>query len=213
MIQFEEPGISVEHRRQFEYRVADGQRIHVDEQHFVVLEFEVLCMIVSVYHVVVVRHGLHHGEKFLSLLFRQIVLHERCPSDDGLLHVWQFALRHQSRVDQFEHLDVLLHAPVEPVRLFSDDLRERLFYHIIRDGSRYAEYEGQPSHFAFVLDVVQSVRIVEHLDYVVLVDPVDGAVGSASYFFAARDIHTAVCLLDTHHLGEARHLEHLVYFG
>ena len=44
---------------QLEDRMADRQRIHIDQQHFVVLELQIFRVIVAVDHMIVVRDRLH----------------------------------------------------------------------------------------------------------------------------------------------------------
>ena len=117
MIDLEESGVCIEHRSKFEYRVAHSQCVHVDEQHLIVLELQILCVVVTVDHVIVLRYGFNHGKQLLCLVFRQVILHEFCPANDSILHIRQFAFRDQRRVDKLEHLYILLYAPVEFFRL------------------------------------------------------------------------------------------------
>ena len=61
MMQFRIPYKCVKHGSQLENRVSDSQRIHVDQKDFIILKLHVFRVVVSVDHVVLVRHCLYHG--------------------------------------------------------------------------------------------------------------------------------------------------------
>ena len=66
LIHLEEAHIRVEHRSELEYRIADRQSIHIDKQNFIILKFEILCVIISVNHMIVLRNSLYEFHQFFT---------------------------------------------------------------------------------------------------------------------------------------------------
>ena len=223
-IELREADVRVEHRAELKDRVAHRQGVHVDEQDFVADEFQVLGMVIAVDHVVVMRNRFHHRHQLFPGLFRQVVFYEMRPVDGRLPHIREFALRHHGPVDGLEHLDVFLDAPIHLLRVLRQDLRERLRVEqfedraiavpdaddVVRDGRRHAQDHRQSGDLAFVLDLIQRIRVVVDLDDIVPVDAVDRAIGAAPDDLAALDRNDLVGFLDGHHLREAGHVEDLV---
>ena len=227
MIEFGIADERIEHGGQLKDGMAHSQRVHVDEEDFVVLQFQILGMVIAVDHMVVVRYRLHQGVQLLPGVFRQIVPHESSPGKSRFLHIGQLAGGDQGAVDLFEHIHVFVHAPVQLLRLGGEDLGKRPgvqklehgavavahLDHVIGDGGGDAEDEGQLGHLALMLDVSQRVGVVVDLDHVILVDAVDGAVGAAADLLAALNGYHAVSLFHLHHFRKAGHVQDLVYFG
>ena len=226
-VELREPDIGIEHRRQFEDRMADRQGVHVDEQDLVADEFEVFRMIIAVDHMIILRYRLDQTEQLRPGLFRQFVLHEPRPVEHGLAHIRQFALRHHGAVDDLEHLNVFVHTPVHLLRIRCQDLGERLrieqfkyrsiavpdAHNIVGDRRRHTQDHSQPRDFPLVLDLIERIGVVVDLDDIIPVDPVHRAVGALADHFAALDRDNAICFFHRHHLGEAGHLEDLVDLG
>ena len=219
--------VRVEHGRQLEDRVAHRQGVHVDEQDLAVRELHIFRVIVPVDHVMILRDRFDHREELLPGFLRQIVLHEFAPGNDRLPDIGQFSLRHLRPVDLLQQLHVLLHAPVHLLRLGRQDLRERPGveqfehravalpdpHHVVGNGGGDPQNEGRPRHLPLVLDLLQRVGIVVDLHDVVHVDPVNGAVSTASDLLASFDGHDPVGLVHLHHLREAGHVKDLIDLG
>ena len=207
--------------------MTDRQSIHVDEQDLVADEFEVFRMIITMDHMVILRHRLDQTEQLRPGFFGEFVLHEPRPVKRRLAHIRQFAFRHHSAVDDLEHLNVFIHTPVHLLRIHCQDLGERLrieqfkyrtiavpdAHDIVGDRCRHAQDHSQPRDFPLVLDLIKRIGVVVDLDDIIPVDPVHRAVGALADHFAALDRNNAVCFLHRHHLGESGHLENLIDFG
>ena len=59
--------------------MSDRERVHVDEEHLVILELDVLCVIISMQHVVIMRNGLNKRKQLSAGLLRKDILYELNP--------------------------------------------------------------------------------------------------------------------------------------
>ena len=202
------------------------QRIHIDQEHLAVLQFQVPGMIVSVDHMVIMRHILHQPDQFGADRRIELFLYKTRPDEGRILHVRQLSLWYHSTVDLPQHLDIFFHAPVHLLRLSSQDPGKRSrvqkfeygtvmvahFDDIIGDRCRDPEDQRQLGHFPLMPDLLKRILVVVHLDHIILIDPVDGSVRTAADLLAAFDADDTVGLLHHHDLGEARHIKDLVDF-
>ena len=212
------------HGSQLENGMAHRQRIHINQKNLIILQFQIFRVIVPVNHMIILGHFLHHGQELLSGLFRQIVQHKSGPADSCLLHIRQLSGRNLCPVDLFEHIHIFLHAPVHLFRLGSQNLGEgtgveELEYrpvavshldHIIGNGCRNAQDQSQLCYFPLMLDIRKRVRIIINFYYIVLVNPVNGTVGTAADLLTALNGNQAVGLFHRHHLGKACHIQDLI---
>ena len=217
----------VEHAAKLKDGMADREGVHVDQQHLVVLQFEIFGVVVAMEHVVVMRHSLNEGEQLLSRFLRQIVLHKARPAQHRLLHIRQLSGGDDGGMDLFEYVHILFHAPVHLLRLGGQDLGEGAgveqlehgavavphLHHVVGNGGWDAEDQRQLGHLALMLDIGQRVGVFIDLDDIILVDAVDLAVGAAADLLAALHRNLAVGLFHRHHLGKAGHIEDLIDLG
>ena len=85
--------------RQLKHGIAYRKRIHIDQQHFVVLQLDVFGVKISVNHVVVMRHRLHKREQLLRRLRRQTALHGGYPVQYLFFDIFELTFGNNRAVD------------------------------------------------------------------------------------------------------------------
>ena len=182
-------------------------------------------MIITVDHMIVMRHCLDQRKEFLSFRFRKVVLHEPGPADHGLPHIRQFTRSHDCTVDLAKKPDILMDTPVEFLRFICQNIGKRPGiqqfknrtitvadpYYIIGDRCGNAQNEGKACHLTLMLDIFQRISVVVHLDHIIAVDAVKRPVCALSDDLAAFDRYAAISLFHLHHLSKTGHLQHFVY--